>query len=157
MSPLRFHPLHCCLAVALLLGSVVNAQTINLIQSDSKSPGKYLAQIELNTTAELYDLLRRAERLGDAHYDRTAVEPVVFVLHGPEAKAFLKENYRANKHVVDLAARLTALNWVRIDVCEAWLGGNHLQVEHLQPFVGTVPFAADEMRRLLEAERYQYF
>lgn len=135
----------------------VYAQRIIQVQSDQLGSGKYLARIELNTTTELLELLQRAESLGDKHASTSEFEPVVFVLHGPEAKAFLKENYRSNKPVVDLAARLSALNWVRIDVCETWLGGNQLSIEHLQPFVGTVPSGPAETKRLVEEASYQYF
>ncbi len=81
---------------------------------------------------------------------------MVFLLHGEEAKTLFRQNYSANKRVVDLAARLSAFGVVDIKVCETWAGNNSLDTSRLQPFVGTVPLAPAEAQRL-KARGYTSF
>ncbi len=119
---------------------------------------RYLAEMELHTAEELHGVLVRAEQLlADGALSLDAPVPVTFVLHGPEVRILLRQNYLANKSTVDLAASLSALGVVEIKACETWLGGNRIAVEQLQPFVGTVSYAPTEIRRLVKDEGYLYF
>jgi len=102
-------------------------------------------------------LLQAEQLLADGALMAGEPAPVTFVLHGPEVRILLRQNYLANKPVVDLAASLSALGVVDIKACETWMGGNHISVENLQPFVGTVPYGPAEQRRLLEEDSYLYF
>lgn len=118
----------------------------------------YVAAIELHTTAELQSVLQRADQLlldGVALQSDPAT--VTFILHGPEVRSLLRQNYRQNKSMVDLAARLSALGVVEIMACDTWMGGNSVAAEDLQPFVGTVSYGPSEIRRLVEEEDYLYF
>ena len=118
----------------------------------------YVAAIELHTTAELQSVLQRADQLlldGVALQSDPAT--VTFILHGPEVRSLLRQNYRQNKSMVDLAARLSALGVVEIMACDTWMGGNSVAVEDLQPFVGTVSYGPSEIRRLVDEEDYLYF
>jgi intracellular sulfur oxidation DsrE/DsrF family protein len=117
---------------------------------------KYLANIELHTTAELFDVLKRSQMLFD---DGELVEesPVAVVLHGAEARAFLRQDYSEHKPLINLAARLTALGAVDIQVCEVWMGSQSLDAKQLQPFVGIVPNGPREVTRLIAEENYIYF
>ena len=83
--------------------------------------------------------------------------PVVFLLHGDEARILFKSQYGSNKPIVDLAAKLSALNVVNIKVCDIWMKKNNLYSGDLQPFVGIVGDAITETRRLLATENYKYF
>lgn len=123
-----------------------------------ESQQRLLAHIRLHTVAELVAALARAEQwFDDGRWQAGRDAPVAFVLHGAEARALLRDNYRAHKTLVDLAARLSALGVLRIQVCETWMGGEGLDASQLQPFVGTVPEGPAEEQRLLEVERYRYF
>lgn len=136
--------------------------------SDSRSPSSsdrdgtvtqnYLADIRVHTPQELADILTRAEMLldnGDFAAGKSA--PVVFLLHGDEARILFKNQYSANKQVVDLAAKLTAFDVVDIRVCDAWLKRNNLDKTELQPFIESVKYAPAEKKRLLKEEQYSYF
>ncbi|MFT6276475.1 MAG: intracellular sulfur oxidation DsrE/DsrF family protein [Halioglobus sp.] len=128
-----------------------------LAQQSAAEVPRYLATIELHTTAELYSVLVRTEQLleqGSILQSDSAV--VTFVLHGAEVTSLLRQNYRQNKETVDLAARLSALGVVRIQACETWMGGNLVVPEDLQPFVGTVNYGPSEVSKLVE-EGYLYF
>lgn len=116
----------------------------------------YLANIELHTTVELFNVLKRSQMLfDDGEISQEA--PVAVVLHGAEARAFLRQDYSEHKSLINLAARLTALGAVDIQVCEMWMGSQSLDANQLQPFVSVVPSGPGEIRRLIAEENYIYF
>lgn len=134
----------------------VQGQRVRLAE-DQQSP-RYIARIEVNTAAELNQLLQRAEQLFDSGNFATGTDtPIAFVLHGAEARSLLRPNYQQNKQLVDLAARLSAFKVVEIRVCKTWMGGEGLDEAQLPPFISTVPLAANTQQQMLKEERYVYF
>ncbi|WP_317933389.1 DsrE family protein [Halioxenophilus sp. WMMB6] len=117
----------------------------------------WLAGVNSDSPAELEQLLLKIEQLFAMESEIGEYEPVVMVLHGPEVAIFLRSNYQQNKHLVDLAARLTAFNIVDIRVCETRLADLGEPREGLVPFVDTVPFGPAEINRLLNEEHYVNF
>lgn len=117
----------------------------------------YLARIQINSPDEVGQALERAEEL----YQRGVVsqldDPLAIVLHGPEVSMFLKSNYEEYQAVVDLAAKLTALNVVDVKVCRTRLGVMGESEESLVPFVESVPYGLTEIDRLINQEGYVYF
>ncbi len=128
----------------------------DVMRAAGEDDNHYLARIEVHTAAELLGILSRADQLFTTRQLDTA-EPIVFVLHGAEGRAFLRQSYANNKTLVDLAAKLSALQVVDIRVCETWMGGQHIDSEQLQPFVETVPYGPAEVKRLRSDENYLYF
>ncbi|MDB4456284.1 DsrE family protein [bacterium] len=119
---------------------------------------KYLADISIHTPQELFDILERADTLlENGTYSVADSSPVVFLLHGDEARILFKAQYENNKSIVDLAAKLSAFNVVDIKVCDIWMQKNNLYSNDLQPFVGIVGNAITETKRLVTAENYKYF
>ncbi len=116
---------------------------------------KKLASIQVHTVDELNNLLDKIDRQRATQVDQAS--PVLFVLHGEEARTFIRGNYSANQSVVDKTAKLAALGHVQIEVCETWMGFNNIQASELQPFVKTVRFAPARISDLLENQNYTYF
>ena len=90
----------------------------------------YVADIELQTVEEFRQLLERAEQLlleGAVSQGDTA--EVTFVLHGPVVKNLLRQNYLANKKMVDLAASLSAMGVIEVKACRTWMGGHGVDEE----------------------------
>jgi len=83
-------------------------------------------------------------------------EPVVIVLHGPEALPFIRRNYLANRSIVDRAAKLRAFDRIELRMCETWMRMNGFGEHDLLPFVETVPLAPAEVERL-ERDGYVSF
>ena len=143
----RLLPLLC-----VLLALAVSAQ------QESPAETRYVADIELETSAEFLALLNRARQLlveGVAAQEGDA--KVTFVLHGPVITDLLRQNYTQNREIVDLAASLTALQVIDIKACQTWMGANGVNQEDLQPFVDTVSFAPGEVRRLTVEKSYLDF
>jgi len=133
----------------------------NLVETpitDTNEALQLLADIRVHSAEELMQMLDRVDRLYlQGEVPPESIQPVVFLLHGDEARTLFKSQYREHKEVVDLAARLSAFGVVDIKVCERWAGNKGLDVSNLQPFVTTVPFAPEERRRLLDEKGYVYF
>lgn len=83
-------------------------------------------------------------------------EPVVIVLHGPEALPFIRRNYPENRAIVDRAAKLEAFDRIELRMCETWMRLNGFNEDDLLPFVETVPLAPAEVERL-ERDGYMPF
>lgn len=149
------------LAVLLLPARATFAQSNPLElagQPDTGSAAHFIAEIRVHTAGELHKVLQRVEEAYQSSVENAqGIPPVVFLLHGAEARSLLRSNYASNKPLVDLAARLTAFELVDIKVCETWMGNQRLDKKKLQPFVGTVPFAPAEEKRLVEELGYHYF
>jgi hypothetical protein len=119
---------------------------------------RYLADIELETSAEFVELLNRASQLlGDGVVDQDGLAKVAFVLHGPVILDFLRQNYMSRRAVVDLAASLTALQVVEIKVCRSWMDLHGVNEDDLQPFVETVSLGRREVERLRLDKQYLDF
>jgi intracellular sulfur oxidation DsrE/DsrF family protein len=139
------------MVMSYLLVLSAMAQTSLAIDSPS-----YIARIELHTAEELYAVLVRSDQLLQIS-QQLPVTPVAFILHGPEARVFFRDQYQQNQELVDLAAKLSAFNVVDIQVCKTWMGSKGLDEGQLLPFVGTVPFGPAEEQRLIRRQSYRYF
>lgn len=127
-----------------------------LLDEEKPLVSKLQANITLHTLTELKQLLEKAESIANGHTLYSTEDPIAVVLHGEEINAFLRSNYRTNKPLVDLAARLDAFNVIDVKVCERWMGVNGIMANDLPPFVEPVPFGAGEVKRL-KAAGYAYF
>jgi intracellular sulfur oxidation DsrE/DsrF family protein len=133
-----------------------------LITADSKRVSGYVARINLAKADQVYEALQRAEAYFQTKQQLDtqslkAVPPIAFVIYGPDVGMFFKENYSAFKPIVDLAARLSALEIIDIKVCQVSYEKEGLDKSTLLPFVSTVPFGPAEVNRLLEDQKYSFF
>lgn len=152
----RWFPLNLCQMVGIFALVICSNSGAELQAADAIDDKRYLADIQVHTAAELESILLRAEALS-SNGELDSEGPVVFVLHGSEGKVFLRERYDENKALVDLAARLSALQVVDVRVCERWMGWRRINVDELQPFIETVPSGPAEIKRLRNDENYVYF
>ena len=131
-------------------------------QEAQPEPVYYVADIELQTTQELGQLLDRAEQLflsegspdpGDAEGDAI----VTLILHGPVLRSLLRDNYLQNKKLVTQAASLSALEVIDVKACQSWMTHNGISAEQLQPFIEVVTYGPAEVERLVKERGYLYF
>ncbi len=140
--------------MVLVVGPLtVNADSLHT--GDVQTPD-FIAQIEAHTPSELSDILNRVDSLLLEQSGFPSSRPLALVLHGEEARVFLRENYQQNRELVDLAARLDAFNAIDIQICETWLRGASVPKSDLPAFVDTVPYGPDQEKALLE-QGYEYF
>lgn len=95
------------------------------------------------------DLLALLDDLDQALLgDEPQSDPVVVVLHGPEAEPFIRSNYPDNRALIDRAARLQAFERLDLRMCESWMERNGFSRRDLLPFVEPIPYAPEEVERL---------
>ena len=114
------------------------------------------ANVEIHSTDELRALLEKAERIANGETQYNTEDPIAVVLHGAEINAFVRSNYRDNKSLVDLAARLDAFNVIDVKVCQRWMGANGINEGDLPPFLEPVQWGRAERERL-ENAGYAFF
>ena len=142
-------------AVRRLLSSFLIACSCLLFAFQIQAQEHFIGQLHAHSPIELSNLLDRAEHWSEntPNYPENAI---TIVLHGPEAQAFVKDNYSMYRQLVDKAAKLDAFNVVDIKICETWMGMNQIQRSQLPAFVDTVPFGPAEETKLIKAG-YQKF
>jgi intracellular sulfur oxidation DsrE/DsrF family protein len=138
----------CWLALGAYAESPPSSESNPLLES------RVYLQISPRGTDELDALLTTLEDSVAA--DESQPDPVVVVLHGPEASRFLRRSYLDNQALVDRAAKLEAFDRIELRMCETWMRSNGVVREDLLPFVDTVPLAPEEVERL-EQEGYLPF
>jgi len=96
---------------------------------------------------EIMALLDRAEQIAgnQSPLQRT---PIAVVLHGPDMRLFVKQNYDENMDIVDLARRLDTAGVIDFKACSTSAKSRGYSDEQFPSFVEMVPFAPAEIRRL---------
>jgi intracellular sulfur oxidation DsrE/DsrF family protein len=140
------------LLLGLMLATAASAQDIAVEEQ------RYVSDIELQTLEQFQGLLLRAEQLMlKGAVPQGGVPEVTFVLHGPVLNSLLRENYLQNRDVVDLAARLSAMDVIDLKACRTWMTSKRMNERDLQPFVETVAYGPGEVQRLVREKNYIYF
>lgn len=129
---------------------VLGLASVSVADSDS-----HIAQLHAHTPEELSAVLKRAETWSQ-QFDSYPNKPIAVVLHGNEAKVFLKQNYKMYQGLVDQAAKLDAFKVVDIQICERWMGYNNVERNQLPAFIDTVPYGPGREEELIKAG-YQSF
>lgn len=83
-------------------------------------------------------------------------DPIVVILHGPDANAFVRQNYASNKMLVDQAALLDSYGLIDVQMCLTWLDSVGLDDGDLPAYIETVPYWRDEVGRLNEQGYSRY-
>ena len=159
---MRWFSLLTLLSGLLLVPVKFSQAAEQLITADSKTVTGYVARINLKKADQVFEALQRAEAYFQTNQQSKvqvspAVPPIAFVIYGPDVEIFFRENYSDFKPIIDLAARLSALEVIDIKVCQVSYEKEGLDKSTLLPFVSTVPFGPAEVTRLLEDQQYDFF
>ena len=139
----------------ILLGLILSIPALG--QQAVQTSSRFVADIELETEADLSELLSRAGQLFLEGKVRQEDGAVVLVLHGPVLNSLMKPNYAQSQAVVNQAASLAALGVLEVKACRSWMGQNGMNEEDLQPFVEVVSYGPSEVSRLVREEGYLFF
>lgn len=138
-------------ALAVLLASLTAVSPERVQAEEAPFASRVYLQVSpagRDELDKLFDTLEASIAAGEMQPD-----PVVIVLHGPEAEPFLRRNYLDHRSLVDRAARLKAFERIDMRMCETWMRRQGIGADELLPFVDTIPLAPEEVRRL-EQEGY---
>ena len=112
---------------------------------------QYLFIAAEHTPDELQSLLQRVEEITQSSSQLYDQLDIALVIHGENVHMFTEDNYEQNKMMIDLAAKLDALDVIDMKVCEWSMSQRGVSPTELPSFVDPVPFAPDEIKRLTEA------
>ena len=110
---------------------------------------RYLYDISEHSIEELQSLLQRAEEIAQTGIDEYEDLEIVMILHGPDIGWFTLDSYDNNKELVDLAKRLDTFDIIDLKVCETTMENMKIDRNQLPAFIESVPYAPDELNRLL--------
>jgi len=110
----------------------------------------YLFDISDHSIEELEALLKRAQEITQLDSSNYGDLEIVMILHGPDIDWFTQQNYEQNLELVDLAAKLDAFDIIDMKVCETAMSARGVKREDIPSFIESVPYAPDEMERLLQ-------
>lgn len=110
---------------------------------------RYLYDISEHSIEELKLLLQRAEEITQAGTEKLEDLKIVMILHGPDIGWFTLDSYDDNKELVDLAKRLDTFDIIDLKVCETTMENMKIDRNQLPAFIESVPYAPDELNRLL--------
>ncbi len=127
--------------------SVVLAQEAGGIEI-LKAPG-YVFGVTVTSVEELDVILDRADSLREL-FDPEQYSRVVIVLHGEELQLFQKDNYAANRSIVERARLLDQENIIDIKACQTMMRFLEIDQSEMPEFIEQVPFAPTELKRLVE-------
>lgn len=143
-------------ATAICLISMLSCLVSNPAVAASGDVIRSYLEVSPGNLDDLETLLTTLERSLDTAVPGADVEPIVLILHGDEALPFTRDQYQANRSLVDRTALLDAYSLLDVRMCETWMMANDVEQSDLPPFIDTIRFAPDEVRKL-EAEGYQPF
>ena len=119
--------------------------SVSTIASAADATFRYYFDTAPTTLQELDTLLADLSSEEDRDGPGT---PLIIMLHGDHANAFLRENYPANKKRVDQTALLDAYGIIDVKICATWMRLNDVTEADIPPFIETVPYGVAELERL---------
>lgn len=109
---------------------------------------QYVLDVAEHSREELLAMLERADELATVATEQFDGLEIALVLHGPDIEWFAKKNYEEHKKLVDLAAKLDALEVIDLKVCQQSIQKYGYLEDDIPAFIDRVPYAPDELRRL---------
>lgn len=110
----------------------------------------YLFDVSDHSFDDLQTLLNRAREVSQFDAGEYQDLKIVMILHGPDIEWFTQQNYARNMQLIDLAAELDAMEIIDMKVCETAMSGRGIRREDVPAFIESVPYAPDEIKRLLQ-------
>ncbi|MCS3902311.1 intracellular sulfur oxidation DsrE/DsrF family protein [Methylohalomonas lacus] len=136
-------------------------QTQSTAPDDRSNPqfsiaqNQYLFDVSQRSREEFIAFLKRADELVTVAAPETEKLELALILSDHDIDWFAKDNYEQNKELVDLAARLDALEVIDLKICQRAMQEHGYQEDDIPTFIDRVPYAAAEMQRLQGSGYFQ--
>ncbi|MGB2002536.1 MAG: acyl-CoA transferase, partial [Porticoccaceae bacterium] len=101
-----------------VLAQAMPTEPVAPINTQYDATNGLIARLDFEQADQIVEALLRVEAYYEQQGFTESHTPVTFVIFGPPVAIFFKTNYSDNKQIVDLAARLTALQVIDVRVCE---------------------------------------
>ena len=132
-------------SLPFLLLSLVGLFSFSTIASAADATFRYYFDTAPTTLQEFDTLL---DDLSNNEDQTPPGTPLIIMLHGDHANAFVRDNYPANKKRVDQTALLDAYGIIDVKMCATWMRLNDITEADIPPFIETVPYGVAELERL---------
>lgn len=130
--------------------------------ADAKQPqfsvddNPYVFDVSKHSQEELLAALKRADEIATASSEDFKKFNLAIIVHGPDVSWFDKRHYEQNKELVDLAAKLDALDVINMKIDQESMAKHGILDENVPTFIDRVPFAADELTRLQDSGYFTF-
>lgn len=111
----------------------------------------YLFDVSDHTIEELESLLERAREISEMDMHEYPDLEIVMIIHGPDIEWFTPKNREKNHRLINLAGKLDEFDIIDMKVCKKTMEKHGVKREDIPAFMEPVPYAPDEIKRLLEA------
>lgn len=116
---------------------------------------KYIIDVSRHTREELLAFFKRADEVITLAAPDFKKPDIKLILHGEDIDWFTKHNYEQNKELVDLAARLDALEIIDLKISEKAMQDQGYAEEDIPGFIERVPFGPDEIQHSQDSESFK--
>ncbi len=116
-------------------------------------PAGYVFGVTVSSAQELEVILSRADSLRKL-FDPEQHGRIAVVLHGDELQLFQKDNYAANRSIVERARLLDEEMVIDIKACQTKMRFLEIEQSELPGFIEQVPFVPAEIERLEKEHTY---
>lgn len=116
---------------------------------------KYIIDVSRHTREELLAFFKRADEVVTLAAPDFKKPDIKLILHGEDIDWFTKHNYEQNKELVDLAARLDALEIIDLKISEKAMQDQGYTEEDIPGFIERVPFGPDEIQHSQDSESFK--
>ncbi|MDZ7735819.1 MAG: DsrE family protein [Gammaproteobacteria bacterium] len=114
----------------------------------SVGTGQYMFDVSNHSQKELAALLQGADEIAGVNSPGADELDIDLILHGPDIGWFAKQDYKENKELIDLTARLGALEIVDLKICQQAMQQYGYLEYDIPTFIDRVSYAPDERQRL---------
>jgi len=150
-----FFPMFALLYSLLLPGAspgLFAAEMDHTLQSENFSEPASIrryAEITPQNEEAVVDLLNRVSQYAESGdlFD----DPIVIMLHGPDARVFDRSNYNMYRSVVELARQLDNQGVIEMKICQVWMSRNGVDAEEIPDFIDSVPYGPAVIDKMVES------
>lgn len=140
-----------------LATSLSQAREIRPVLTDTPDqqgqPGEatpVVVDVVLHKRDDILRMLQRAEELAMMPNPVERPRQISLVLHGNEIENFKISQYKNNKEIVDLAAKLDAFNVIDVKMCNTMMNQLGVPRKEIPAFIEVVPYGPAEIEKLIE-------
>lgn len=109
---------------------------------------QYMFDVSNHSREELLTVLKRADEIATTSSSELKQLNIALILHGSDVAWFSRQHYDKNKELIDLAAKLDALEVIDMKICQQSMQKHGIADEDIPAFIERVPYAPDEITRL---------
>ncbi len=122
----------------------------NIQEGERGEATPVVVDVVLHKRDDILRMLKRAEELAMMPNPVERPREISLVLHGNEIDNFRISQYKDNKEIVDLAAKLDAFNVIDVKMCNSMMNKLGVPRSEIPAFIEVVPYGPGKVEELVE-------